>query len=389
MKPALKDLPKRWKDWWVRATLSVVMLALFCFIIWMGLFAFMFAIIILQIKSYYEIISVSYQVYKTFSFSMVRSLSWFFLMVVNYFMYFEMIASRFSTLIQSEEIYIQLQQYHRLISFCMYLLGFVVFVLSLKKGFYRMQFYMFAWTHLALLLIVVQSHLLIQNLLEGLIWLVVPCSLVICNDIMAYICGFFCGKTPLIKLSPKKTWEGFIGGGIFTIICGWILSGYLSQFPSLTCPSEVLSNFTVTLSNEHMSVFQPKTYEIPLEIIAVLKTLGLNLETITLIPFQLHTLVISLFASLIAPFGGFFASGLKRAFKIKDFSDTIPGHGGMVDRFDCQLLVATFVTVYLHTFIKLPSATTLFYKVVALSTAEQLQLFDDLKNSLQEAGAFN
>ena len=52
---------------------------------------------------------------------------------------------------------------------------------------------------------------------------------------------------------------------------------------------------------------------------------------------QLHALVMALFASLIAPFGGFFASGFKRSFKIKDFGDSIPGHGGMTDRMDCQV----------------------------------------------------
>lgn len=44
----------------------------------------------------------------------------------------------------------------------------------------------------------------------------------------------------------------------------------------------------------------------------------------------------SCFASLVAPFGGFFASGFKRAFNIKDFGHSIPGHGGMTDRMDCQ-----------------------------------------------------
>lgn len=67
---------------------------------------------------------------------------------------------------------------------------------------------------------------------------------------------------------------------------------------------------------------------------------------------QLHTLVMACFASLIAPFGGFFASGLKRAFNIKDFGQSIPGHGGMTDRMDCQFLMGLFAHMYHQSFIK-------------------------------------
>ena len=49
---------------------------------------------------------------------------------------------------------------------------------------------------------------------------IVPVSMIVCNDVMAYMFGFFFGRTPLIKLSPKKTWEGFIGGGFATVIFG-------------------------------------------------------------------------------------------------------------------------------------------------------------------------
>ena len=70
-------------------------------------------------------------------------------------------------------------------------------------------------------------------------------------------------------------------------------------------------------------------------------------STFTASPAQLHSIVIASFASLIAPFGGFFASGVKRAFRIKDFGDTIPGHGGITDRFDCHGLMGIFIYIYL------------------------------------------
>jgi phosphatidate cytidylyltransferase len=53
----------------------------------------------------------------------------------------------------------------------------------------------------------------------------------------------------------------------------------------------------------------------------------------------------------MAPFGGFFASGFKRAFKIKDFGDSIPGHGGFTDRMDCQMVMAVFAYIYIQSFI--------------------------------------
>jgi CDP-diglyceride synthetase len=61
-----------------------------------------------------------------------------------------------------------------------------------------------------------------------------------------------------------------------------------------------------------------------------------EIHTVSYAPYQLHLLFMACFASLVAPFGGFFASGFKRAFNIKDFGDSIPGHGGMTDRMDCQ-----------------------------------------------------
>ncbi|KAJ9568082.1 hypothetical protein OSB04_004048 [Centaurea solstitialis] len=74
-------------------------------------------------------------------------------------------------------------------------------------------------------------------------------------------------------------------------------------------------------------------------------------EEISVLPVQWHALCLGLFASVIAPFGGFFASGFKRAFKIKDFGGSIPGHGGFTDRMDCQMVMAIFAYIYHQSFV--------------------------------------
>ena len=52
-----------------------------------------------------------------------------------------------------------------------------------------------------------------------------------------FLCiGFFFGRTPLIKLSPKKTWEGFIGGFIGTVISAFYLAKVFIHFKWMTCP---------------------------------------------------------------------------------------------------------------------------------------------------------
>ena len=52
-------------------------------------------------------------------------------------------------------------------------------------------------------------------------------------------------------------------------------------------------------------------------------------------PAQIYSVIFGLSASLVGPFVGFLASGIKRAYGIKDFAGTFPGHGGTIDRFDC------------------------------------------------------
>jgi len=98
-----------------------------------------------------------------------------------------------------------------------------------------------------------------------------------------------------------------------------------------------------------------------------------------------HAVFLACFASLIAPFGGFFASGVKRAFKIKDFGDSIPGHGGLTDRMDCQFIMGAFSYMYYQSFIKVYKVgvdAVLNTAVTKLSPDQQLALYQDLRTYL-------
>ena len=67
--------------------------------------------------------------------------------------------------------------------------GFVRFVLRLEKGCYMYQFGQYAWTHLILLFVFIPSSFFVSNIFDGIIWFLLPCSLVIANDIFAYLSG--------------------------------------------------------------------------------------------------------------------------------------------------------------------------------------------------------
>lgn len=51
--------------------------------------------------------------------------------------------------------------------------------------------------------------------------------------------GLCFGHRKLIQLSPKKTWEGFIGGCFTTVVASWYLAGFMSRFKWMTCPRTV------------------------------------------------------------------------------------------------------------------------------------------------------
>ena len=111
--------------------------------------------------------------------------------------------------------------------------------------------------------------------------------------------------------------------------------------------------------------------------------------SITVAPITLHALVLATFASLIAPFGGFFASGLKRSFKIKDFGDSIPGHGGMTDRMDCQFIMGFFAYVYYQAFIAMHEVklgSVLDSAINGLTPEDQLELVKGMGRYLANQG---
>jgi len=374
------------KNWVIRGIFTWLMIGGFCLIIYGGPLALMITTFLVQVKCFSEIINIGYAVYKMDNLPWFRSLSWYFLVTSNYFFYGESLVEQFGVLINNVDFLPFLVRYHRLISFAMYIIGFVWFVLSLVKKYYLRQFSLFAWTHVALLCVVTQSYLIIQNLFQRLIWFIMPIMMVIINDIMAYMFGFFFGRTPLIKLSPKKTWEGFIGGGLATVVMSLGLAYFMCQVPYFVCPIVYSADLEkMTMNCEPAALFRPQEYALPQTLTTWRRILNMK-ETVTFYPFFIHCFFMSLFASIIGPFGGFFASGFKRAFKIKDFGDLIPGHGGIMDRFDCQFLMATFVNVYIHSFINIPTPGKLLQQVFMLRPDEQLELFHSLEDSLLARG---
>ena len=73
-----------------------------------------------------------------------------------------------------------------------------------------------------LIVVFTQSAFTVANIFEGIFWFLLSASLIAVNDVAAYFFGFFLGKTPLIKISPKKTWEGFFGASVATTISAFV-----------------------------------------------------------------------------------------------------------------------------------------------------------------------
>ncbi|VDN44989.1 unnamed protein product [Dibothriocephalus latus] len=102
-----------------------------------------------------------------------------------------------------------------------------------------------------------------------------PTAMVISNDIMAYIFGMMLGRTPLIKLSPKKTWEGFIGGGIASLLLGIVFSLTVIDNKHFICPIEYDDTLgALSMDCVPDAIFIPRTYNVSKWLVGLLSQIS-------------------------------------------------------------------------------------------------------------------
>ncbi|KAF5742128.1 phosphatidate cytidylyltransferase 1 [Tripterygium wilfordii] len=380
----LVDDHNKYKSFLIRAYSTIWMIGGFAFIVYMGHLYITAMVVVIQIFMARELFNLLRKAHEDRRLPGFRLLNWHFFFTAMLFVYGRILSLRLANTVPASDKFLyrlvsSLIKYHMVICYSLYIAGFMWFILTLKKKMYKYQFGQYAWTHMILIVVFTQSSFTVANIFEGIIWFLLPATLIVINDIFAYIFGFFFGRTPLIKISPKKTWEGFIGASVTTIISAFVLAHMMGRFQWMTCPRKDLS--TGWLYCDPGPVFKPEHCTLP-----VWFTKWFPWTEIYILPLQWHALCLGLFASIIAPFGGFFASGFKRAFKIKDFGDSIPGHGGITDRMDCQMVMAVFAYIYHQSFVVSQSLTveTILDQILAnLAFEEQYALYTNLGEIIQ------
>lgn len=197
------------------------------------------------------------------------------------------------------------------LSHLVYLLPVVVLLLSMELFVLRPHFaldfarVLMGWVYIILPMALITTFSFIPGSYSP--WLPIGFFLMLwVNDSGAYLFGSTLGRHKLYeKVSPKKTWEGVLGGLLVTIFAAWAFS----KWP-------VVKHDLVMLSSAHWMIMAV--------LVGVFGTIGDLVE-----------------------------SHLKRTAKVKDSGILIPGHGGVLDRFDGYLLalpiVYTFVYIIHHT----------------------------------------
>ncbi|KAJ4364503.1 phosphatidate cytidylyltransferase [Neocucurbitaria cava] len=376
--PVQTEYEKKRANFIERTVWTLVMIGGFFWALGAGHLYIIIIVTAVQVISFKEVIAIANVPSKARSLRFTKSLNWYFLGTAMYFLYGESVIYYFKHILMVDRAAST---------------GYPPQVSSsssspYKKGHYRFQFTQFAWTHMALFLIVGQAHFVINNIFEGFIWFILPVSMVITNDIFAYLCGITFGRTPLIQISPKKTWEGFLGAWFFTVLWGVGLTHFLAQYKYFICPvNDLGANIWSGLECKPNPVFMARNYALPFV------PAGVPIpRTFNIMPVQFHVVILGTFASLIAPFGGFFASGLKRTFKIKDFGDSIPGHGGMTDRMDCQFIMGSIAFFYYSSFIAIHHTTVggvIEAAITGLTHEEQMEVVKIMSKHLVNQGVIS
>lgn len=145
----------------------------------------------------------------------------------------------------------------------------------------------------------------LRLLQDGLAYVLLPLVISWMSDTGAYFTGYFFGKHKMAPIiSPKKTWEGFFGGWLVSVGCA-ALFGALYQ---------LISGVTLAVSPLWMAA----------------------------LAFPLAPLSVC---------GDLLASKIKRHYGIKDYGNIMPGHGGVMDRFDSVIMIAPLLWLLLWLFV--------------------------------------
>jgi phosphatidate cytidylyltransferase len=176
-----------------------------------------------------------------------------------------------------------------------------VYMIKLYKKFERKPFTNIAFTFLGIFYVAVPFSLLNIAVFEDGVYkyqIIFGCLFILwASDTGAYFAGTFLGKRKLFeRISPKKSWEGFIGGALLALIFAYGLAQYFH-------------------------------------------TLSLT-----------QWMIVGVIIIIGGTFGDLVESLLKRSIEIKDSGASLPGHGGFLDRFDGLLISAPFIVTYLEIF---------------------------------------
>lgn len=184
------------------------------------------------------------------------------------------------------------------------LYGFYLVVILVAELFRKKQQPIQNWAYLILgQVLIALPFAMLSNILyikdyQPIILLAVFISIWV-NDTGAYCTGMLLGKHKLFeRISPKKTWEGFFGGALFVLLSGYVFSIYIKE--------------------------------------------------LTLLQWFIYSEIIVIFGTL----GDLSESLLKRTLGVKDSGNVIPGHGGILDRFDSLMLAVPIVYIFLSIILK-------------------------------------